>query len=72
MEMLPWDVWGMMPRPDDELGGEEIVLLDRVAELTLAGGDGLSKLWEIYRDERLRVPKMVFNADRQAQETIGI
>jgi hypothetical protein len=70
-EMLPWDVWGMMPKPDDELSGEQNVLLDRVAELTLAGDHALPEIQEIYRDERLRLPKVIFNANRQTQETVA-
>src|SRR5271163_2581483 len=42
MEMLPWDVWGMMPQPDQELSGENAALIDRVAALTLAGNDAFS------------------------------
>lgn len=72
MEMLAWDVWGMMPKPTTEISIEEAILLDRVAELTLAGDDALAELREIYRDERLRVPKTIFNASRQTQETIAI
>jgi hypothetical protein len=73
MEMQPWDVWGMMPEPpNDVLSGEETSLLDRVAELTLAGDDALPKLREIFRDERLHVPTVVFNANRKTQETIAI
>jgi len=70
MEMLAWDVWGMMPKPTTGIDSEEAILLDRVAELTLAGD--LAQLREIYRDERLSVPKTIFNASRQIQETIAI
>jgi hypothetical protein len=72
VEMLPWDVWGMMPKPTTEIRSEEAALLDRVAELTLAGDDALAKLREVYRDDRLRVPTTIFNASRQAQETIAL
>jgi len=71
MEMQPWDVWGMMPRPDEELSVGATTLLDQLAELTLAGGSALPKLREIYRDERLRVPEVVFNADRQTRESVA-
>jgi Transglutaminase-like superfamily len=71
-EMLPWDVWGMMPGPTSEISAEEASLLDWVAELTLTGDDALPKLLELYRDERLRVPKVIFNADRKTQEAIAV
>ena len=34
MEMLPWDIWGAMPAPDDTIGDERYALFDRLAELT--------------------------------------
>ena len=70
VEMLPWDVWGMMPKPADEPGDQEIVVLDRVAELILAGDSALRQIQEIYSDVRLRLPAVIFNADRQTQETV--
>jgi hypothetical protein len=72
VEMLAWDVWGMMPKPTSKVGGVELALLDRIAELTLAGDVALAQLRELYRDERLRVPNTIFNASRQARETIEI
>jgi len=72
VEMLAWDVWGMMPKPTTKVSSEELALLDRIAELTLAGDVALAQIQEIYRDECLRVPKTIFNASRQARETIAI
>ncbi|MGB8683348.1 MAG: hypothetical protein WCD12_10730 [Candidatus Binatus sp.] len=71
MEMLPWDVWGLMEMGDDSLTDEKRTLLDRVAALTLAGDDKFADLRAIYEsDARLRVPPVVFNALRNAQESI--
>jgi hypothetical protein len=71
MELLPWDVWGLMPRDDAGLLDERKALLDRVAALTLAGDDAFSEVRAIYQsDDRLRVPPVVFNAVRNAPETI--
>lgn len=71
MEMLPWDVWGLMGRDDAGLLDEKKALLDRVATLTLAGDDAFSEMRAIYEsDGRLRVPPVVFNAVRNAPETI--
>lgn len=69
-EMLPWDVWGMMPKPTDTISEPQMLLLDRVAQVTLAGDDSLATVRELYQDPRLRVPSTVFNANRQAQEEI--
>jgi hypothetical protein len=72
MEMLPWDVWGVMSMNDDALTEEKRVLLDRVAALTLADDKkSFPELRQLYESEDgLRVPKLVFNAMRQVQESI--
>jgi len=71
MESLPWDVWGLMAMNDAGLDDEKKALLDRVAALTLAGDDAFSEVRAIYQsDDRLRMPKVVFNALRQVSETI--
>ena len=73
MELLPWDVWGMMPRPDAELTAEQMELLDKLAALTTAGDEAFPELRRLYEsDERLRVPNTVFNALRNAPETIAV
>ena len=72
MEMLPWDVWGAMDMNDAALTDEKKKLLDRVAALTLAGDDVFAEVREIYESNaRLRVPPVVFNALRNAQEEIA-
>jgi len=72
MEMLPWDVWGLMEMGDDALTPEKKALLDRVAALTLAGDDKFAEVRAIYQsDDRLRVPPVVFNALRKAPEPIA-
>ncbi len=72
MEMLPWDVWGLMELGDEALTGEKKALLDRVAALTLAGDDSFAEVRAIYEsDDRLRVPPVVFNALRNAPEPIA-
>jgi hypothetical protein len=45
-------------------------LLDRVAALTLAGDGAFAEIRAIYQDDRLRVPRVVFNALRNAPETV--
>jgi hypothetical protein len=71
MAMLPWDVWGLMEMKDDALTDEKKALLDRVAQLTLAGDEAFAQVREIYEsDERLRVPPVVFNVDRNTAEPI--
>ncbi len=72
MEALPWDVWGMMEIGDASLTDERKTLLDRVAALTLAGDEAFSEIRKLYEsDERLRMPPVVFNALRNAPESIA-
>jgi hypothetical protein len=71
MELLPWDVWGLMEMSDAGLSDEKRVLLDRVAALTLGGDDEFAEMRAIYEsDDRLRVPPVVLNAMRNVPETI--
>jgi hypothetical protein len=60
MEMLPWDVWGAMPKPDDHVDDE---FFDRLAELTTDPAATFADLTAAYAsDDRLRVPPVVRNA----------
>ncbi|HKN01157.1 MAG TPA: transglutaminase domain-containing protein [Candidatus Binataceae bacterium] len=71
MELLPWDVWGLMELNDAGLIEEKKALLDRIARLTLAGDEAFPEVRAIYSDDRLRVPPVVFNALRNAPEKIA-
>jgi len=70
-EMLPWDVWGGMPQPEETLGDEALAFFDRLAALTRDPDAAFAKLHSLYDgDERLRVPATVFNAVRQRPEAV--
>jgi hypothetical protein len=34
MEMLPWDVWGAQPTPDEQISAEELAFFDKLAALS--------------------------------------
>jgi transglutaminase superfamily protein len=71
MELLPWDVWGAMPRPDQSLSDDELGFFDRLAVLTRAADASFDELRRLYQgDERLRVPDTVFNALLNRSEAI--
>lgn len=71
MEMLPWDVWGAMPGPDQPLQHDGLALFDRLAALTRAPDAVFAKLRALYEgDNRLRVPVTVFNALLKRPEAI--
>jgi hypothetical protein len=58
-EMLPWDVWGKMPRQDREL---DLAFFDRLAVISREPDAHADELSELFRDQRLTVPRTVFNA----------
>jgi hypothetical protein len=71
MEMLPWDVWGAMIRPDDLLQNDQHALFDRLASVTHAPDTTFAELRALYEgDKRLFVPATVFNSRQNRPETI--
>ena len=63
MEMLPWDVWGAMPAPDEAISDEQYALFDRLAGLTRDPDAAIADLTAAYAgDARLHVPATVYNA----------
>jgi hypothetical protein len=72
MEMLPWDGWGAIPKPNEAIGDDDLALFDRLAALTRDPDFPRSQLTEMYEgDERLRVPDTVFNAILERTENIA-
>jgi hypothetical protein len=72
VEMLPWDMWGAMPRPDQELAGEQLSFFDRLAKLAAEPDASFGRLHAIFEeDERVRVPATVLNALLNRPENIG-
>jgi hypothetical protein len=71
MEMLPWDAWGPMPRPGEEVSGEPAALFDRLAALTADPDASLAELRAAYEGgDGIRVPDAVFNPLRGQMETV--
>jgi hypothetical protein len=69
--MLPWDVWGAQPPPNDPLNDDQLAFFDKLAALTRAPDASFAELRALYEgDDRLRVPPVVFNALRDAPEPI--
>jgi transglutaminase superfamily protein len=65
IELLPWDVWGVMPGPADPL---DEALFDRLAEATL--DPSLTGLAELMADPGLRVPAAVRNVVLDREEAV--
>lgn len=59
-EMLPWDVWGAMRRQDSEL---DLSFFDRLAMVSSEPEAYVDELDALYCDERVNVPRTVFNAE---------
>jgi hypothetical protein len=63
MEMLPWDVWDVMPSPEEPIQEDQLAFFDRLAILTRSPDTAFAELRRLYEsDDRLRVPATVFNA----------
>ena len=71
MEMLPWDVWGAQPHPNQVLDDKQLAFFDHLATITADPDAAFDELRESYeKDERLRVPATVFNALLNRPEAI--
>jgi hypothetical protein len=70
VELLPWDVWGAMPKPDTEMGDGDLALFDRLSALTQSPDRDLAQLQKICNDDRVRIPAEVRNAQRGRYEPI--
>jgi hypothetical protein len=71
LELLPWDCWGAMPVRDAAIGPDDLVLFDSVARHTQLADGAFAQLQRLRaEDERLRVPPVVRNALRNADETL--
>jgi hypothetical protein len=62
-EMLPWDTWGAMPKPYEQLDEAQLEFFDRLAVLAHKPDETFDGLRETYEtNDMLHVPVMVFNA----------
>ncbi len=60
MELLPWDVWGLMPYPDEDNSAADLAFLDELAELTAGDVPDFERVRRLYEnDNRLRVPDVI-------------
>lgn len=69
MELLPWDVWGVMPRPGEPINDFLAEEFDQLAAIT-ADPDTAAESRARYDNERFRVPAWVYNFLRQANEPV--
>lgn len=70
-EVLVWDVWGAMPKPDTPLDSEQLAFFDHLSVLTRDPDAEFSELIALYRNnEGVRVPPVVFNVITNRQENV--
>lgn len=67
VEVLPWDLWGAMPEPEDPV---DFDLFDQLAAATIAPDAGAAERRRLMRDERVGVPAKVRSAARQRLEEL--
>jgi hypothetical protein len=71
IELLPWDCWGAMPAPAEQIDDDRCALFDHLAALTRTPDTAFTELQRLRQDdERLRVPPAVHNAVRDRDEVI--
>ena len=71
IELLPWDVWGDMPGPQDAITEAQHTRFDDLAPLTHVPDATFAELQQRYdADDRIRVPAQVFNVLRGCAEAI--
>ncbi|HCT79000.1 MAG TPA: transglutaminase [Micromonosporaceae bacterium] len=72
IELLPWDVWGAMPAPDEHIDDDRRALFDHLAALTRTPDTAFAELRRLcHDDDRLRVPPTVHNHVRDRDEVIA-
>jgi nucleotide-binding universal stress UspA family protein len=73
VEMLPWDVWGAQPRPEEQMHAEQLALFDTLAPLSRDPDASFDVLRKVYAEHaHLRVPATVFNALLNRAERISL
>jgi hypothetical protein len=70
VEMLPWDVWGPIPVPEDAIAPKLFALFDHLADLTF-DPETAADVRALYDDnDCLQVPATVRNANRGVDEAV--
>jgi hypothetical protein len=50
IEMLPWDVWGVQPRPNEQLDASQLAFFDQLARFTRDPDSSFDELRKAYAD----------------------
>ena len=52
IELLPWDVFGLIGKKDEELSEEDMALLDTLADLTIKGDQAFTKIRSLFEEKK--------------------
>ncbi len=70
LEMLRWDTWGAMPRPN-QVSPDDLTFFDHLASLTSEPDESFESLRVLYeQDDRVKVPGVVFNSRLNRREAV--
>ncbi len=73
VELLPWDAWGAIAVPDEDLSAEDLGFLDEVAVLSAGDVPEPDRLAALYRhDPRLHVPETITSFVNGTPQTVAI
>ena len=73
MELLQWDAWGAMPRPNNQMKDQKkLKFFDELAELSNHPDENFQEVKEVYDDKskRIFIPERVFNAVKRHLENV--
>jgi hypothetical protein len=71
MEVLVWDVWGAMPKPDTRFDAKLLKYFDELAAVTRDPDASFDDLMTLYRyDQGVQVPPVVFNVITNRPEAV--
>jgi hypothetical protein len=71
VELLPWDCWGIIEIPDEQLSPGDLAFLDRLAELTCGDVPDFETVRALYEsDPRLRVPGAIHSYLQSGFKTV--
>ena len=70
LELLPWDDWGAMPGPEDDMSEDLLALFDELAAATADPDTAADARARYEADDRIRVPDLVRNAQRGRREPL--
>jgi len=73
VELLPWDGWGIIDKPDEALSAEDLAFLDQVAALTRGDVPDFAEVQRLYaQDHRLHVPPIINSYTQTGKQTVEL